>query len=172
MIPLTTDVYADDIVKKLITPADLQSDDDSMAFDVATPSVNNFKVRKFKSNLKVIVPDMSDFINILDSAKIADFVVFGLSGTSEVDPQFGEQIVRALELQGIASYMGVVSNLSQVHEKEKFQLDVKQSLESYFKHFFPNEDRIYNLEKSSEASFKCIENLVSKVSSSDQMERW
>lgn len=152
VIPLTTDVYADDIVKKLITPADLQSDDDSMSFDVATPSVNNFKVRKFKSNLKVIVPDMSDFINILDSAKIADFVVFGLSGTSEVDPQFGEQIVRALELQGIASYMGVVSNLSQVHEKEKFQLDVKQSLESYFKHFFPNEDRIYNLEKSSEAS--------------------
>ena len=88
---------------------------------------------------------------ILDCAKIADFVVFGLSGTSEVDSEFGEQIIRSLEFQGISSYMGVVSNLSQVHPKEKFQLDVKQSLESYFKHFFPSEDHIYNLEKPSEA---------------------
>lgn len=90
-------------------------------------------------------------MNILDCAKVADFVVFGLSGVQEVDEEFGEQIIRALELQGIASYIGVISNLSAVHEKEKFQLDVKQSLESYFKHFFPSEERVYNLEKNSDA---------------------
>lgn len=150
VIPLSADVYADDIVKKLINSADLSTDSEK-DWDLAMPSVTNFKINKFKSVLQVIIPDMSDFMNIIDSAKVADIVVFGLSGTSEVDEEFGEQIIRTLELQGIASYMGVVSNLSNVHPKEKFQLDVKQSLESYFKHFFPSEQSVYNLEKNSEA---------------------
>ncbi|AET38768.1 small subunit rRNA maturation protein TSR1 Ecym_3275 [Eremothecium cymbalariae DBVPG len=153
VIPLTPDVDAGDIVKKLINSGDLDpSGQFSGPWNYSTPSVTNFKVDKFKTTLKLIVPDMSNFINIMDSAKVADFVVFGLSGTSEVDSVFGEQVIRVLELQGIASYMGVVANLSKVHPKEKFQLDVKQSLESYFRHFFPSEDRIYNLEKSSEAT--------------------
>ena len=113
--------------------------------------MRNFKVNTFKSNLKIIVPDMSDFLSILDAAKIADFVVFGLSGVSEVDEQFGEQILRAVELQGVSSCIGAVPNLSKVHEKEKFQLDAKQSLESYFSHFFPGETKIYNLEKMSDS---------------------
>lgn len=160
VIPLTTDVYADDIVKKLLAgefPAN-----DLLQSNIVVPSTNNIFISKFKSNLKIIIPDMNDMINLLDSCKIADFVVFGLSGTSEVDPEIGEQVIRALELQGISSYIGVVSNLSQVHPKEKFQLDVKQSLESYFKHFFPNEEKIYNLEKSSE-SLNCLRTLCQKL---------
>lgn len=153
IIPLSNDVNAEDILEKLISSADLPKD---MGLSIEekeqhTSFVRSFYVQKYKSNLKVISPDMSNFLHILDCAKVADFVIFGLSATSEVDPDFSEQIIRALELQGIASYMGVVPNLSKVHEKEKFQADVKQSLESYFSHFFPKEDRIYNLEKPSEA---------------------
>ncbi|QGN18056.1 ribosome biogenesis protein TSR1 [Kluyveromyces marxianus] len=152
VIPLTADVYADDIVKKLILSAEtIEKTEEDLDFDLKTPSVTNFKINKFKTTLQVVIPDMSNFINILDCAKVADFVVFGLSGTSEVDVEFGEQIIRALEFQGIASYMGVVTNLSAVHPKEKFQLDVKKSLESYFRHFFPTEESIFNLEKPSEA---------------------
>ncbi|CAG99264.1 small subunit rRNA maturation protein TSR1 [Kluyveromyces lactis] len=152
VIPLTADVYADDIVKKLILSAENDGKTESdLEFDLKMPSVTNFRINKFKTTLQVIIPDMSNFINILDCAKVADFVVFGLSGTSEVDGEFGEQIIRSLEFQGISSYLGVVSNLSQVHPKEKFQLDVKKSLESYFTHFFPNEKSVYNLEKPSEA---------------------
>ncbi|AMD19917.1 HCL234Cp [Eremothecium sinecaudum] len=152
IIPLTTDVDAGDIVIKLLRSVDQGLEDDMGLKNFKTPCVADFRIEKFKSKLKIIVPDMSNFLNIMDSAKVADFVLLGLSGTSEVSPEFGEQIIRVLELQGIASYIGVVSNLSKVHPKEKFQLDVKQSLESYFKHFFPNEDHIYNLEKLSEAS--------------------
>lgn len=150
IIPLTTDVSAIDIFQKLFSSVELIEDDTSALSD--GPFVKNIHVKNFKSNFKIISPDMSSFMNILDSAKIADYVVFGLSGTSEVDSEFGEQIIRALELQGIASYMGVVTNLSAVHEKEKFQADVKQSLESYFLHFFPSEQRIYNLEKASDSA--------------------
>ncbi|SCU77858.1 LAMI_0A02586g1_1 [Lachancea mirantina] len=152
VISLTPDIDARDIVKKLIrSESDQAGNDQNMEVLDHSPCVANFTVKKFKSKLKIIIPDMSDFMNILDSAKVADFVVFGLSGLSEVDAEFGEQIIRACELQGIASYMGVVTNLSAAQEKEKFQLDLKQSLESYFKHFFPSEERIFNLEKPSEA---------------------
>ncbi|CCD27115.1 small subunit rRNA maturation protein TSR1 NDAI_0J02230 [Naumovozyma dairenensis CBS 421] len=151
VIPLTSDVYANEIVKQILISADIGIDPIDQNDNTNTPSITKFKIPKFKCNLEFIIPDMSNFLNILDCAKVADFVVFGLSGTSEVDTEFGEQIIRALELQGISSYIGVVSNLSKVHEKEKFQLDVKQSLESYFKHFFPSEDRLYNLEKSSDS---------------------
>lgn len=154
VIPLTEDIDSHDIIRKILASADF--DEQTIAqyipFDMPnTPLVRDIYIKKFKSNLKFVVPDMSNFLNILDSAKVADFTVFGLSGTSEVDPEFGEQVIRALEQQGIASYIGVVSNLSSVHPKEKFQLDVKQSLESYFKHFFPNEDKVFNLEKPSDS---------------------
>jgi pre-rRNA-processing protein TSR1 len=148
VIPLTNDVSAEVIVNSLIDAAAMQGQDKSM---IQGPSVTSVKIPKFKSNLKFIIPDFNDFISILDAAKVADFVVFGLSGTSEVDQEYGEQIIRALELQGIGHTLGVVHNLSEVHPKEKFQADVKQSLESYFKHFFPTEDKIYNLENSSDS---------------------
>lgn len=150
IIPLADDVNAIDIFYKLFSSVDMIEDASGSLSE--GPFVKDVHVKNFKSNFKIIGPDMNSFMNILDSAKVADYVVFGLSGTSEVDSEFGEQVIRALELQGIASYMGVVTNLSAVHEKEKFQLDVKQSLESYFKHFFPSEQRIYNLEKASESA--------------------
>ncbi|QHS72174.1 small subunit rRNA maturation protein TSR1 [Saccharomyces paradoxus] len=148
IVPLVSDLDPLDILYKLLKSAD---DEEIMVQEVESKRIFNVHIKKFKSNLKIIIPDMTNFLNILDCAKVADFVVFGLSGVQEVDEEFGEQIIRALELQGIASYIGVISNLSTVHEKEKFQLDVKQSLESYFKHFFPSEERVYNLEKNSDA---------------------
>lgn len=150
IIPLCNDIDPHDIGRRIIGSADLIDDENVVELPDTKLSIKNFYVKKFKSNVKIIVPDMSNFINILDCAKVSDFVVFGLSGKTEVDNEFGEQILRALELQGIASYLGVVSNLSEVHPKEKFQLDMKQSLESYFKHFFPSQDRIFNLEKPTE----------------------
>ncbi|CDR43319.1 CYFA0S11e03950g1_1 [Cyberlindnera fabianii] len=149
VIPLTDDVHADEIVNRLIDAAAMPGQEDKSM--IQGPSVTSVKIPKFKSNLKFIIPDFNDFISILDAAKVSDFVVFGLSGTTEVDPEYGEQIIRALELQGIGYGIGVVTNLSAVHPKEKFQADVKQSLSSYFKHFFPTEEKVYNLENASDS---------------------
>lgn len=163
VVPLTPDVDATSIVQGLLGSSDLDMNELLVSKETGNvPSVRDYNIKKFKSSLKVIVPDMSNFLHILDCAKVADFVIFGLSGAAEVDEEFGEQVVRALELQGISSVMGVVTNLSAVHPKEKFQLDVKQSLESYFKHFFPNEEKIYNLEKASD-SLNALRQLCQKM---------
>ncbi|SCU84328.1 LAFA_0D09362g1_1 [Lachancea sp. 'fantastica'] len=147
VIPLTTDVDPTQLIARLIADADPEAD-----FQVpSAPCIFSINVKKFRCSLKFVVPDVTNFMSVLDATKIADFTLFGLSATAEVDTAFGEQIIRAVELQGISSYMGCVANLSQAHPKEKFQLDIKQSLESFFKHFFPSQDRICNLEKASEA---------------------
>lgn len=151
IIPLCADIDPRDIARRIIAAADPSEDEATNDLIDGQLNIRTFYIKKFKSHLKIVVPNMSNFLEILDCAKVSDFVVFGLSGATEVDTKFGEQILRALELQGIASCVGVVSNLSSVHPKEKFQLDMKQSLESYFKHFFPTEQRIFNLEKPSEA---------------------
>ncbi|SCV05944.1 LANO_0H18624g1_1 [Lachancea nothofagi CBS 11611] len=149
VVPLTPDVDVADLVARLVSPS---LEDPEAVFQVPpTPCVFNVPIKKFRANLKFVIPDMNSFFSILDATKVADFTVFGLSGAAEVDTEFGEQVIRAVELQGISSYMGCVPNLSQSQPKEKFQLDLKQSLESFFKHFFPSEDRLFNLEKPSEA---------------------
>ncbi|SCU94438.1 LAME_0F07448g1_1 [Lachancea meyersii CBS 8951] len=148
VVPLTSDVDVAQLVALLVKDADPEAD-----FQMGpAPCIFSVAVKKFRCSLKFIIPDMCNFVSVLDAAKVADFTLFGLSAAAEVDTEFGEQIVRAVELQGISSYMGCVANLSQAHPKEKFQLDLKQSLESFFKHFFPSQDRIYNLEKAPEAA--------------------
>lgn len=135
VISLTDDLQETDIVKSMFD------------IDVAAPSVNNVKIDKFKSNIKVIVPS-SDILDIMDCMKIADFVLFAMSANEEVGKR-GETILRAGIAQGIASGIGIIPNIS-VYPKKHLQLDVKQSLLSYFQHFFPTEDKLYALEHQGE----------------------
>lgn len=145
IIPLTGDISCEEVANSL-----LGSSANDWRF-TAAPCIKSLRIDKFKANLKFILPDMNNWLAVLDACKVSDFVIFGLSSQQEVDPARGETLLRALELQGIAHVLGVVTNLSLVSPKEKFQQDVKQSLTSYFKHFFPTHDKIYNLENASDS---------------------
>lgn len=135
VIALTDDLDVKDIVKTMFN------------IEIESPSINNIKIDKFKSNLKIIVPD-SNILNIMDSMKLADFVIFALSANEEVGKR-GETILRAGIAQGIANSIGIIPNIS-VYPKKNLQLDVKQSLLSYFQHFFPTEEKLYSLEITGE----------------------
>ncbi|XBW36938.1 hypothetical protein QEN19_002517 [Hanseniaspora menglaensis] len=167
IIPLTKDINPCDILSQLLVNGIDSNDFDSSNLQLTVPSVNTVKINKFKKSIKFVIPDMKNILDVMDVCKVSDVIVFGLSSMEEVDASYGEQILRAIELQGISSYIGVISNLSAINMKEKFQLDIKQSLESYFKHFFPLEKQLYNLEKKNESS-NCLrilcEKLPSKVS--------
>lgn len=145
IIPLTNDLSAVDIAKRLINSIDA---DDITDFNF--PSVTNMKIQRFKSNLKIIVPDSNDLLSILDAAKVSDYLVFGISATTEIDPNYGEQIVRAIIAQGCPSVMGVLPNLVSAFPKKNLQDDIRQSLQSYFNHFFPGEEKLFALENDSE----------------------
>ena len=84
VIPLTEDVDAHDIITKILSSADLDEQTLSQFVPQGMPNsafVKDIHIKKFKSNLKFIVPDMSNFLNILDASKVADFTVFVLCGS-------------------------------------------------------------------------------------------
>ncbi|ODV96136.1 hypothetical protein PACTADRAFT_49538 [Pachysolen tannophilus NRRL Y-2460] len=151
IIALTNDISCIDIAEKLINSCKDNDDEIQEILKFQVPSVRSVKINRFKSNLKIIIPDDSNFISLLDACKISDFVIFGLSASQEVDPKIGEQLLRAIELQGISSVLGVVPNaISAYPNRKNLQADALRSLSLYFNHFFPDQEKLYNLENPSD----------------------
>ena len=141
--------------------ADQLFSQDEQKFKFEYPSVTDINISKFKSNLKIILPNQENILQILDAAKVSDFVVFGISAKQEVEQGYGETILRALLAQGIGSVVGVLPNVVSAYPKRNLQLDIKQSLQSFFKHFFPAEDKLYALELDSDNA-NCLRYICQK----------
>lgn len=168
VVSLTDDVNEGVVINKIIehgtSSESVSQTDDIMVEDPKSGSKNiiNTKFTKFKSSFKFIQPNKDKFLSILDAARISDFVIFCLSANQEVDPSYGEQIIRAVELQGISQTICVVCNMNQTNSKDKQQKHIMSSLTSYFKHFFPNDDKLYNIDSFSDLS-KVVHVLSSTV---------
>lgn len=158
VITLTKDISSLDIASRLVNCV---KDDDSEALELSTPSVTNTRVGRFKTNLKIVIPDQTNFLSILDAAKVSDYVVVGISAQEEVEQEYGERILRAVIAQGIASVIGVLPNVVAAYPKKNLQLDIRQSLYSYFSHFFPNEEKLFALEYDTECS-NCVRTICQK----------
>lgn len=159
IIALTKDITPQSIANDLINAVIEQDQQETYAFDL--PSVTAVKINRFKSNLKVIIPDQDDILSVLDAAKVSDIVIFGISANEEVDKEYGEQILRGVVAQGIASVMGVLPNVASAYPKRNLQLDIRQSLQSFFNHFFPAEEKMHSLEIESERA-NCLRTICQK----------
>lgn len=154
IICLTNDLSPIGIANQLFS-----QDDQKIEFEY--PSVTDINIGKFKTNLKIILPNQDNILQILDAAKVSDFVVFGISANQEVEQGYGETILRALLAQGIGSVVGVLPNVVSAYPKRNLQLDIKQSLQSFFGHFFPAEDKLYALELDSDNA-NCLRYICQK----------
>lgn len=125
-----------------------ESLDISGAQAINNPGVTTVFSQKFRQKLTYVVPPRN-FMSILDVAKAADFVMFLLSATEEVD-EFGELCIRSIESQGVSTAVAVIPDIDSV-EGVKAQSDVRGSLFSFFKHFFPATDKIYASQVASES---------------------
>lgn len=159
VITLTQDISAASILSQLINV--LKEDPSDLDAEFTAPSVVSVKLPRFKSNTKFILPDQHNLLSILDAAKVSDYVIFGLSAELEVDKEYGELILRAIIAQGVASVVGVLPNLVSAYPKKNLQQDIRQSLELFFRHFFPTEEKLYALENESEC-LNCIRNIAQK----------
>lgn len=155
VISLTNDISPADVASSLFSGT-------GEKFTFEYPSVSSIRIRQYKANFKIIIPDQNDFLAILDATKISDYVVFGISAQQEVDPTYGEQLLRSIIAQGTASVIGVLPNLVSAYPKRNLQLDIRQSLQSYFTHFFPDVDKLYALETASEC-INCIRLMSQKM---------
>lgn len=154
IVALTRDLNPQDIAQSLFG-----HDDATDKF--APTSVTDVRIDRFKSKVKVIIPDHKSVLSILDAARISDIVIFGVSATEEVEKEYGEQILRALIAQGIASVIGVLPNVASQYPKRNLQQDIRQSLQSFFDHFFPNDGEMFALEVEAECN-NCLRKVCQK----------
>lgn len=159
IIPLTDDISAVEMASMLFNFEFEGESDAEHKFE--SPSVKSLRIKRFKSNVKVILPEQNDMIAILDATKVSDFIIFGLSALKEAEETWGEQILRAVIAQGVSSVIGVLPNIVTAYPKKNFQLDIRQSLTSYFKHFFPSEEKLYALENDTEC-LNCLRIIAQK----------
>lgn len=88
-----------------------------------------------------------NFYAALDACKVADYVVFVMSSTVEVD-QWGDTLLRTLQSQGLPDVVSVVSPDGQLDPKSRS--GVLKSLLSFIQYFDPSQSRIYDLHMSSD----------------------
>lgn len=138
VIPLVPSIDPKPIIKSILSSVDLD-------VEISSPGSTTVYCDRFKQNLTFIVPPLN-FLAILDTAKVADFVVFALSATDEVD-KFGELCIRSIQSQGVSTVFPVISNLDDI-EGAKKQNDVKTSLTSYFEHFFASTEKVFTCQKA------------------------
>lgn len=85
-----------------------------------------------------------DLYATLDACKAADYVVFVLSSSVEVDT-WGDTLLRALQAQGLPDVVSVVSPSPSTSIDVKARAGVLKSLLSFMQYFVPAQTRIFDL---------------------------
>ncbi|KAJ2783623.1 ribosome biogenesis protein tsr1 [Coemansia javaensis] len=115
-------------------------------------------VARFRQTIQFVEVGRN-LLDILDAAKVADYMILGLSAEVEVDA-FGEHCLAALQNQGHAGVFPVVQGLDAAPAKSRS--DLKKSLQSFVGHFFPEADKIYTADSETD-SLAILRVLTSQV---------
>ncbi|KAI4278976.1 MAG: hypothetical protein L6R38_005125, partial [Xanthoria sp. 2 TBL-2021] len=107
------------------------------------------RVERFGQNV-LYVPVKRDLVAAMNACRVADFIVFLLSPDQEVGED-GEQLIRAIESQGVSNVLTMVQYLDSIQPPKK-QPQVVASLKSYINHFFPNQDKVHSVDSDRECA--------------------
>ncbi|MDI1492770.1 MAG: ribosome biogenesis protein tsr1 [Ramalina farinacea] len=142
VVPLCEDVDVQKAIERLGEASDSEAQ---------WPVMGHLRVRvdRFKQNL-TFVKVRRTLVEIMDACRVADFIVFVLSAEEEAGEE-GEMMLRAIEGQGVSSVLTMVQGLDSI-EPAKRRAQVTASLKSWITHFFPSQERIFNLDSDSESA--------------------
>ncbi|KAK3713773.1 ribosome biogenesis protein tsr1 [Vermiconidia calcicola] len=144
IVPLCEDVKGSEVVKQLNSSVDVE--EEAPLVD-ATPW--RVEIPRFKQKVQYLTPGR-DLLEGMDACRTADFVMFMLSANEEVD-EFGEQILRVIESQGVSTVLTGVHNLDSI-EPAKKRPDVVKSLKSFITHFFATQEKVHDLSSRQDCS--------------------
>jgi pre-rRNA-processing protein TSR1 len=105
----------------------------------------NIRVDRFKTSLQFINVPYKSVYSALDACKAADYVVFVLSSTVEVD-NGGDVLLRLLQAQGLPEVITVVSSNDSLDSK--LRSATMKSLLSFIQYFVPTQTRVFDLQAS------------------------
>ncbi|KAI4177412.1 MAG: hypothetical protein LQ343_000393 [Gyalolechia ehrenbergii] len=142
VVPLCEDCDAVEAIRKL---------NQSVDNNVEIPAEGPWRVRveRFSQSL-IYVPVKMDLVAAMNACRIADFIVFLLSSKQEAGEE-AEQLIRAIEGQGISNVVTMVQNLDFIQPAKK-QPQVVGSLKPYINHFFPTQDKVHSLDSDRECA--------------------
>ncbi|CAA7261787.1 unnamed protein product [Cyclocybe aegerita] len=141
VVPLTSDVSPKTVVASLTESLNIDAGE--------CPENGIWKIRadRFKTSIQFRTVPYGSFYTALDACKVADYVVFGLSGAIEVDA-WGDTLLRTLQAQGLPDVVSVVSIDPSIDAKSR--PGILKSLLSFIQYFVPTQTRVFDLQASSE----------------------
>jgi pre-rRNA-processing protein TSR1 len=105
------------------------------------------RAERFKTSIQFINVPYQNFYAALDACKVADYAIFVLSATVEVD-QWGDTLLRTLQAQGLPDVVSVVPQNSIPDAKSRS--GILKSLLSFMQYFIPSQSRVFDLHVSSD----------------------
>ncbi|KAK0505090.1 ribosome biogenesis protein tsr1 [Armillaria luteobubalina] len=141
VIPLSEDVNVHTIVSALAESLDASTE------GFVESGLWKMRADRFKTSLQFINVPYRHIYAALDACKVADYVVFALSTTVEVDG-WGDTLLRTLQAQGLPDVVTVVSPDSSIDVKTR--PGIIKSLLSFIQYFVPIQSRVFDLASSSD----------------------
>ncbi|KAF8070811.1 ribosome biogenesis protein tsr1 [Lyophyllum atratum] len=141
VIPLSADINPRSVVLSLAESLDVSAE------DCPQTGLWKMKAERFKTSLQFINVPYKNFYAALDACKVADYVVFALSTTVEVDG-WGDTLLRTLQAQGLAEVVTVTAPDSTLDPKAR--PGVMKSLLSFIQYFVPSQTRVFDLHASAD----------------------
>ncbi|KAI4100450.1 MAG: hypothetical protein L6R37_005485 [Teloschistes peruensis] len=142
VVPLCADCDATMAIRQLSRSEDEHA-------DMLVEGPRRVNVERFKQTLQY-VPVGNDLVSVMNACRVADFVILLLSPEQEAG-EHGEQLIRAIEGQGISNVLTMVQNLHIIQPQKK-QSHIVASLKSYINHFFPDQDKVSSLDSDRECA--------------------
>jgi pre-rRNA-processing protein TSR1 len=106
-----------------------------------------FRAERFKTSIQFVNVPYRNMYAALDACKAADYIVFVLSTTVEVD-NWGDVLLRTLQAQGLPEVITVISPSSDLDPKSR--PGIMKSLLSFIQYFVPSQTRVFDLHASSD----------------------
>lgn len=103
------------------------------------------RAERFKTSLQFINVPYRHLYAALDACKSADYVLFVLSSTVEVDP-WGDLLLRTLQAQGLPEVVSCVAPTTHPTTDAKARSAVLKSLLSFMHYFVPTQTRVFDLD--------------------------
>jgi pre-rRNA-processing protein TSR1 len=156
LVPLCPDVSVLNLAEKLAQSV-------NQPFEVQGNKIT-LSAPQLKQRLQLVLLTR-DIYDIMDACKVADYVVFLLSAQVEVDA-IGETTISCIQSQGAPTSFNFVQHLDR--EPLKRRPDIKKSLSSFVNFFFPEQDKILEMDNNME----CLTTLRSMVSQVPKAMPW
>ncbi|KAI9021947.1 hypothetical protein DFJ74DRAFT_671178 [Hyaloraphidium curvatum] len=119
------------------------------------------RLEQFKQKVQ-LVQCRRDLVEIIDAAKVVDYVIYVLSAVVEVD-DFGKMCLSAVAAQGVVTPLAIVQHLNSVPSGKR--QDIKRSLQLFMEDRFPGEQRLFSLDSAQDcgACLRAVANTRSKA---------